>query len=78
LFSAWNDFRGVGVHIGGLKVDGIWKWVGRVIDPIVVGDWKRGQPQGNPGEDCLAHWNDHKWHDIGCTDILLTACEYSA
>jgi len=79
LLLAWNGFRGVAVHLGGMEVAGVWKWVGRIKDPIVVGDWQRGEPR-YAHENCLTHWQDHKWHDIICshTHIFLTACEYSA
>jgi len=79
LLSAWRGYRGVGVHLGGMDVTGVWKWVGRIKDPIVVGDWQRGEPSAS-NQHCLAHFTDHKWHDIMCTyhNILLTACEYLA
>ncbi|KAF6021867.1 hypothetical protein EB796_006857 [Bugula neritina] len=76
--GAWKGYRGVAVHLGGMEVAGVWRWFGRIKDPLVVADWQRGQPDLSH-QDCLAHWKDHRWHDVHCDDTmyLLTACEYS-
>jgi len=69
------------VWISGRKVQGEpWKWHGRSVNNIVLGDWDRFQPSGEtisyPGA-CISVLGAPKytWDDYGCYSLQRYVCE---
>ncbi|KAF6028552.1 hypothetical protein EB796_013142 [Bugula neritina] len=76
-YWAKNDI----VWISGRKVQGEpWKWHGRSVNNIVLGDWDRFQPSGEtisyPGA-CISVLGAPKytWDDYGCYSLQRYVCE---
>ncbi|KAF6018994.1 hypothetical protein EB796_022693 [Bugula neritina] len=68
------------VWISGKKLDNEpWKWHGRSLENIVLGDWDHLQPNGNtsfPGS-CILVLDAPKytWDDYGCYSLQRYVCE---
>lgn len=64
-----------------LGFDDGFHWIGNGKS-VIFTDWSRGQPDGQPNENCLQIWNtgdgvvdDTKWNDRNCADSLYFICE---
>ena len=53
-------------HIGGRKIDGVWKWQGRLTGEITYDWWGSGDPNGD-GECLGFHGLTLKFNDQACT-----------
>ena len=66
----------IGAFIGGRKVNGIWRWHGRLTEPLAYTWWGNNQPSGG-GQDCMGASSvvQYKFNDLFCGNKKYFFCE---
>jgi len=75
--AAWEDYRSSFLWIGGIEVDGQWRWKGMKYVDITVADWAVKQPSGNGNCLQLFGEDNYQWNDQNCSLPFYFLCESS-
>ena len=57
------------LHIGGKRINGVWRWQGRITGEITYNWWSIGEPS-NDGDCMSLQPAYHKFNDLHCDHIL--------
>ena len=70
LLIGWQE----PLHIGGRKIDDVWRWQGRITGEITYNWWSTGEPS-NYGNCMIFFPTDHKFTNLRCDIPTHFLCE---
>jgi hypothetical protein len=75
---SYLGWRSSNMWISGRKVNGVWRWNGRLTSEFMASNWGAEEP--NSSGDCLRIMYDngghyHKWDDYVCSGQQEFICE---